>query len=71
MKTIELIIDGMHCEGCSNRLERVLNNLEGIKIASVTFESKIAKVEFDEEKIKQQEIKEAIIDAGFEINLEK
>ena len=67
MKSIELIINGMHCEGCSNRLERVLNNLEGVKVASVTLESKIARVEFNEEIIKQEEIEESIIDAGFEI----
>ena len=30
MKEIVLKIEGMHCNGCSTRLERVLNNLEGV-----------------------------------------
>ena len=26
MKEIKLKIEGMHCAGCSNRLEKILNN---------------------------------------------
>ena len=35
MKEIKLKIEGMHCAGCSTRLERVLNNLEGVEEAKV------------------------------------
>ena len=38
MKEIELNIKGMHCTGCSNRLEKVLNNLDGVESAKVSFE---------------------------------
>ena len=27
MKEIKLKIEGMHCAGCSNRLEKILNNV--------------------------------------------
>lgn len=67
MKNIELKINGMHCTGCSNRLEKVLNNLEGIEIAYVDFETKIAIITYIEEKISLKDIEEAIIDAGFEV----
>ena len=30
MKEIKLKIEGMHCAGCSTRLESELNNLEGV-----------------------------------------
>ncbi len=66
MEKVEFKIEGMHCTGCSTRLEKVLNNLEGVK-ASVSFDEKRASIEFDNEKIRIVEIKEAIFDAGFEI----
>ena len=31
MKETNLKIEGMHCAGCSTRLEKVLNNLEGVE----------------------------------------
>ena len=36
MKKISLKIEGMHCEGCSNRLTRVLKNLDGVNSANVS-----------------------------------
>lgn len=66
MKEIELNIKGMHCTGCSNRLEKVLSNLEGIESARVSFEEAKAFIKFDEEKQSEAGIKEAIADAGFE-----
>ena len=65
MNKIELKINGMHCTGCSSRLERVLNGLETVK-ASVSFEEKIANIEYDENITSLDDIKEAIEDAGFE-----
>ncbi len=67
MENIKLNIEGMHCTGCSTRLEKVLNSLEGVKEASVDFESKIAIVTYNKEVIDIESIKEAIDDAGFEI----
>lgn len=67
MKNIDLKIEGMHCEGCAKRLEKVLNNVEGVETAKVIFEEKCASVEYKEEKLDIEEIKEAIVDAGFEV----
>lgn len=64
MNKIELNIEGMHCTGCSQRLQKILNNLDGILNAEVSFDSGIAKIEYDE-KNKIDDIKEAIEDAGF------
>jgi len=66
LKKVDFIVEGMHCTGCSSRLERILNNLEGVN-AEVNFETQIARVEFDEEKVSINEIKETIKDAGFDI----
>lgn len=66
MKEIKLNIKGMHCEGCSSRLERILKNLEGVKDASVSLENKSAMILFDESIISESSIKESILDSGFE-----
>ena len=65
MKEINLNIEGMHCEGCSTRLEKVLNNLEGVERAQVNLGEKKATIKYDETKINIENIKEAIEDAGF------
>lgn len=65
MKEIKLKIEGMHCTGCSGRLEKVLNNADGIEEAKVSFENKVAEIKFDENTTSEKEIKEAIEDAGF------
>lgn len=64
-KTI-LKIEGMHCSGCSTRLERVLNGIEGVS-AKVSLENKNASVEYDTKKVTLNQICEAIEDAGFEV----
>ena len=66
MKKVSLKIEGMHCEGCSNRLTRVLENLDGVISANVSLENKKADIEYSEDTLNIEEMKEAISDAGFE-----
>ena len=65
MKETNLKIEGMHCTGCSTRLEKILNNLEGVETAKVSLEEKKATIKYDETKINIENIKETIEDAGF------
>ena len=66
MEKIELKVEGMHCTGCSTRLQKVLNNLEGVSKAEVSFETGVAKIDYDG-RLDLDDIKNAIIDAGFEV----
>ena len=67
MENIELRIEGMHGTGCSARLQKVLSNLDGISNAEVSFEKGMANIEFNKEIITLDEIKNAIVDSGFEV----
>ena len=67
MKKVEIKIEGMHCEGCSKRLTKVLNNVEGVNMAEVNLENKLADIEYDETIAKIEDFCEAIEDAGFEV----
>ena len=65
MKEIKLKIEGMHCAGCSNRLEKILNNVDGIESAKVSLEEKSADIKYNEEEREWNTILQEIEDAGF------
>ena len=65
MKEIKLKIEGMHCAGCSNRLEKILNNVDGIESAKVSVEEKSADIKYNEEEVELNTILQEIEDAGF------
>jgi len=48
LQTASFMVDGMHCEfGCAKGIEKKLAKLEGIKSATVNFETKEATIEYD------------------------
>ena len=65
MKDIKLKIEGMHCTGCSSRLEKVLNNTDGVESATVSFEKKQAIITYNESQTDIEQIKQIIQDTGF------
>ena len=65
MREIKLKIEGMHCAGCSNRLEKILNNVDGVESAKVSLEEKSADIKYNEEEIELNTILQEIEDAGF------
>ena len=67
MKEVKLNIEGMHWTGCSTRLEKVLNNVDGVESAKVRLEEKKADIKYDETQVNESELKEAIEDAGFKV----
>ena len=54
MKEVKLNIEGMHCTGCSTRLEKVLNNVDGVEDAKVSLEEKKADIKYDETQRKRK-----------------
>ena len=67
MKEVKLNIEGMHCTGCYTRLEKVLNNVDGVESAKVSLEEKKADIKYDETQVNEKELIEAIEDAGFKV----
>ena len=68
MKEVKLNIEGMRCTGCSTRLEKVLNNVDGVESAKVSLEEKKANIKYDETQVSEKELIEAVEDAGFKAN---
>lgn len=65
MKTGELTIDGMHCDGCAKTVESLLSAEPGVKMASASFTTGSAKVVFDPEKIELTALARAVERAGY------
>ena len=65
MREIKLKIEGMHCAGCSNRLEKILNNVDGVESVKVSLEEKSADIKYNEEEVELNKILQEIEDAGF------
>jgi copper chaperone CopZ len=60
---LDIVIEGMHCDGCVRRVTRALQKKEGIE--SLTVESGSAKIRFDEARSTKQELVDAINKVGF------
>ncbi|RPI38272.1 MAG: copper chaperone [Nitrospiraceae bacterium] len=58
-------IDGMSCQHCVMRVKRAIEGLAGISDLSV--EIGTANVTFDESKIQQTDIENAVVRAGYKI----
>ncbi len=69
MKTISLTIDGMSCQACATRIEKVLSRKETISHVEVNFAGERANVTFDEEHLSEDEIISYIENTGFKAKL--
>ena len=67
MITETLTVGGMHCAACSARVEKALNKLEGVEKAAVNLATEKATVTFNPQTLRLSAIKEAIINAGYEV----
>ena len=64
-KKIRLQIEGMTCQSCASRIEKVLNKKPFVSQANVNFAVEEAQVEFDPSQADVEEIIGIIQKAGF------
>ena len=67
MQTATIKIKGMTCMGCVNSIKNVLRNVPGIAQLEVTLDPAQAIIQFDPENTSLSQLKETIIDAGFDV----
>jgi len=67
MNTETLTIGGMHCAACSTRVEKALSKLEGVESATVNLATEKATIIFNPQILRLSAIKEAIVNAGYEV----
>ena len=69
MQTTILNINGMTCMGCVNSIKNVIEKVSGVRGADVSLENRQVKIKYDPEKTNIKQFKEAIVGAGFEVNI--
>lgn len=67
LKTVEFGISGMTCQGCAEHVMYEVNKLPGIIKTIASYEQGNAIVEFDETKISEAEINDAINRTGYKV----
>ncbi len=60
-----MVIEGMSCSHCSGRVEKALNQLEGVT-AQVNLETKTAAIQLSQ-PVSDDQLKKAVEDAGYEV----
>jgi P-type Cu+ transporter len=60
-------INGMHCAGCVNSVEKVLRNVEGVQKADVQLTTETAQIETEGDTFPMNQIRKAVEQAGFEV----
>ena len=65
---LELPVEGMTCSSCAGRVEKSLNQLEGVE-ATVNFATERASVSFDPDRVAPEELVEAVEGVGYSASL--
>ena len=66
MKEINLIVNGMMCGGCENRVKNAIKNIEGVE--NVTADHNTGRViVISDNEVSEEIIKEALEDIGYEV----
>ena len=60
METLNRNISGMHCDGCADRLQKVLSGKAGVLSARGAYPDKQTFLEYDSSAISSYQIKEAV-----------
>jgi copper chaperone len=60
-------VEGMSCNHCKMAVENAVKKLPGMLLAEVDLAAKTLQVEYDDEKIKQEKIRQAVEETGFEV----
>ncbi|MFB6208414.1 MAG: heavy-metal-associated domain-containing protein [Candidatus Nanohaloarchaea archaeon] len=64
METYQLQVTGMSCNGCEERVENAVKQVDGVRRVEADHESDEVEVTADSENVEQ--VSQAIYDAGYE-----
>jgi len=58
-------IEGMHCAGCAQSVEKALNNIDGVASANVNLATEKASIKFQPDETGFERFRQAVEDAGY------
>jgi len=60
-------IDGMHCDGCADRIRTLLSKEPGVRAARVSFAEGSAEVRYNPHTVGEARLREVIETGGFHV----
>ena len=67
MKTTIFEIEGMNCDGCADSIKNLVEKEPGVRMASVSFAERQARVLYDPQAIGEDRLVETIQRPGFRV----
>jgi len=71
VKFLDLESRDIRCGSCALTIKRAVNKVDGVKRVDVSTSTKGIHVEYDEDRVTENQIMEKIIDAGFSVEKTK
>lgn len=66
MVTRTFKVNQIHCTSCENTIRTALSRLPGVALVAPSAERSDVKVSFDDAKVGEEELRAALVEAGFE-----
>lgn len=67
MKSLELKIGGMQCDGCASTIQSILAREPGVRSSSVSFPKRMASIYFEPRETNAARLSESVAKAGFTV----
>ena len=67
MKTVKFRVEGMHCDGCAQIIQSLLEKKTGVRTANVSFNDGEARILYDIRAVSEDKLAEAIEKAGYRV----
>jgi copper chaperone len=67
MKTTIFRIEGMSCDACASTIKSLVEKEPGVRMASVSFSERLARVLYDPQSVQEDRLVDAIQKPGFRV----
>jgi copper chaperone len=67
MKTTIFRIEGMNCDACANSIKSLVEKEPGVRMASVSFSERFARVLYDPQAVGEDRLVDVIQQPGFRV----
>ena len=67
MNKVTLRIDGMHCDGCAERIRTVVGREAGVEEAEVSYAAREARIRYNPHLVTEEALAGVIERAGFSV----
>jgi copper chaperone CopZ len=67
VKTTIFKIEGMNCDACASTIKSLVEKEPGVRMASVSFSERLARVLYDPQSVQEDRLVDAIQKPGFRV----